>query len=286
MPFTEAVVQRRAGVAHMLSQLLATVDVTEGDVVHTVEGKQGHDIETALLDIALEVRGGLDAGREAVRDRHRPSAAGGVVDADDVHRTAKRIGLRTHPGPHRTHERGFEVRDAVEVHRTVLVRHRDRLADRRRVGAHVDAVAQQRRLEAEPRRGGVVAAGDDDLRAGVGQCPQRLGQQRVAGGGRRRGIEDVARHDDHVDRVGADLFGERLEHTPQRIERRMTVEGPPDVPVGGMQDAHGSTVGAAADIARKARGWAQSWAALRRAPRSMTPSSSAMPRKTPTATMP
>ena len=102
----------------------------------------------------------------------------------------------------------------------------------------MDAFAQQPRLEAEAGRGVVVAARDDDACPGRAQRHESVGQQRVAGCGGRRGVEDVAGDDHDVDLVLAHLSDQRLEHTAQRIERGMAVERPPDVPVRGVQDPH------------------------------------------------
>ena len=56
------------------------------------------------------------------------------------------------------------------------------------------------------RAGGVmVAAGHDDVRAGVPQRDERVGQKRVARRRRRRGVEDVTRDDHDVDVVLAHL---------------------------------------------------------------------------------
>ncbi len=118
----------------------------------------------------------------------------------------------------------------------------------------MDAVAQQRGLEAEPRRGVVVAARDDDRRTGVGEGPQGIGEHAVAGRGGRCRVEHVARDDHDVDIALAHLGDERLEHALERVERRVAVERPPDVPVRGVQDAHDLTVRSSTDIATEVGG--------------------------------
>ena len=156
--------------------------------------------------------------------------------------------------PQVPHERGLEERHAVEVHGPVRVVDRDRDAGRQRVGHDVDALPQQRRLEAEPGGGVVVAARHDDLRTRIGEAAQRVGEKGVARRRRRGRVEHVARDDHHIDVVLAHLRGERLEHAAQRIERGVAVERPADVPVRGVQDAHGDTVRRPCDIVVEAAG--------------------------------
>src|SRR6478735_8672540 len=50
----------------------------------------------------------------------------------------------------------------------------------------------------------------------------------------------AAGDDDDVDVVLSYLLHEGVEHTTKRIERGMAVKRPPDVPVRGMQDPHGT----------------------------------------------
>ena len=86
--------QRRAGVADALGQLLTPVDVAEGDVVDAGEHGERHHVDAPLLDVALEVRRRLDAGGEAVRDHDRAPAARGEIGADELHRVGERLLLR------------------------------------------------------------------------------------------------------------------------------------------------------------------------------------------------
>ncbi|MDQ1135800.1 hypothetical protein QE410_000599 [Microbacterium sp. SORGH_AS 1204] len=145
-------------------------------------------------------------------------------------------------------DRGLQVGDAVDVHGTVFVGQRDGGSDSGRIGDDRDALAQQGRLEAESRSGVVVAAGDDDVGAGVGERSQRAGEHRIAGRRRCRGVEDVTGHDDRVDGVLTHLTDEHVEHAAEGVESGVPVEGAPDVPVGGVQDAHADTVRRTSDI--------------------------------------
>ena len=244
--------QRGTGVAHAIREPLTPVDVAEGDVVRSVEMGERDDVQSALLDVALEVRGGIDARGEAVRDRDRPPAPRRGIRPHDLHRAAERLLLRAHPRPDGPDEGRLEEGDAVEVDGAVGVVDRDGRAHGRRIRQHVDALAQEPGLEAQPRGGVVVAARDDDASPGVAQTDERVGEERVAVGRGGRGVEHVARDDDDVDRVLAHLCDERLEHAAQRRQGRVAVERPPDVPVRGVHDPHATTVGITADIASEA----------------------------------
>ena len=236
--------QRRPGVAHRGRELLPAVDVAQGDVVDAVEARQRHDIEAPLADLALHARSRLDAGGEAVRDHDAACRMLLQVGPHEGHGMVDGIGLRAHHGarPHVADDARFEVRDAVEAHGSVRIVDHDGVVECQRVGEHVDALTQEPRLESEACRRVVVAAGDDHVRAGVGEAAQRVAEERVARRRRCRGIEDVTGDDHDVDVVLAHLLDEVLQHATQRIERRVTVEGSPDVPVGGVQDAHADRV--------------------------------------------
>ena len=86
--------QRRAGIADTLRQLLTPVDVAEGDIVHPVEHRERNDVDAALLDVALEVRSRLDACGEAVRDHDRATPARSEIGADELHRVGEGLLLR------------------------------------------------------------------------------------------------------------------------------------------------------------------------------------------------
>ena len=226
------------------------MDVPERDVVGAVEDRERHVVEPALADLALHAGRRLDTGGEAVRDGDRPSAARRQVAAHEVHGVADGLRLTAEFDtlPQVAHDRGLEVGDAVEVDRTVRIVDRHRATDGERVGDDRDLFAQEGRLETQPGCGIVVARGHDDACAGVGERRERARQKRVAGRRRSRRVEHVARDDHDVDGVQPHLLDERTEHVGQGIERRVAVERPPDVPVGGVQDPHVHTVRRASDI--------------------------------------
>lgn len=116
----------------------------------------------------------------------------------------------------------------------------------------MDAFAEQTGLEAEPCGRVVVAAGDDDTGTRLVQGHQRIAQQGVGGAGRSGGIEHVSRDDDDIDRVVANLCGERSENLGESVHGRVAMERPADVPVGGVQDAHTHTVRTPSDIPSEA----------------------------------
>lgn len=174
----------------------------------------------------------------------------------------QRLRLRAQIGadPVLTHDGGLEVRDAVEMHRTIGVCQRHRRADRERIGQHVDAVTEQPRLEPETRSGVVVAARDDHTGTRLMQRDEHVAEKRVRGAGRRRRIEDVTGDDDDVDRVLTNLHRERSEDLGQRVHGRVAMEGAADVPVGGVQDSHTHTLRTPTDIRPQACRGIRSWA--------------------------
>ena len=101
--------------------------------------------------------------------------------------------------------------------------------------------------EAEPLGGVVVAAGDDDLRPRRGQPRERLVGQpdRVDLG--QRPVVDVAGDHDEVDPLRLDHLEQVVDVRRLVAEHPLTVERPPEVPVGGVEDAHGTNLGRGAD---------------------------------------
>ena len=72
-------------------------------------------------------------------------------------------------------------------------------------------------------------------------------RDRVDGG--KGTVVDVARHDHEVDLFGLDGLDQVVDVRRLHREEVLAVERPAQVPVGGVQQAHGSKVGERADIA-------------------------------------
>ena len=240
--------QRGPRVADAVGELRTPVDVAERDVVGPLEIGDRDDVERALCEalshLAFELRGRLDARGKDVGDRDGSTAPRRTVVVDEAHRVTHDLFVRAQRllGPEVPHESGLEVGDRVDVHGTVLVVQRDRRADGARIRRDVDPLSEKRSLEAEPRGRVVVAARHDDAGARLTDAREHVGQEAVAVCGRHRGVEHIARNDDEVDRALAHLAHETVEHAPQRVERGMAVKRSSNVPVGGVEDPHASTL--------------------------------------------
>ncbi len=211
--------------------------------------------DPADADVALGVAGDLggDRGRsadEGVGEDDRAGAGTGrEVGADAAHRLGDR-GLVTArvEAPGVGHGVRVEVGQAVEGDGTVLVLDHHRIADPGEVGADVDAGGvDQARGEPEPLGRVVVAGGEHDPGARGGQPRERLVGE-AHGVDRRQGaVVDVARDEHHVDLLGGDDLEQVVDVGRLVREHALPVEGPAQVPVGGVQQAHGETVGESAD---------------------------------------
>lgn len=270
----EGVRERRAGVRDPTAVPgLLTVQVTERHVVHVPEQRlvdavgaadRERALAVALLDRGLVESGG-EVGDERVGDDHPRVRSAATVGTDAAHRrfehalvgrTAGLIG--TAPGGSGT---GPVVRrdDRVEVgHRmhgdggvtraAAPVGHDDRLPDAGEVGPDRDAGPAEQPVT-EPGTGGrVVVAGDRDHdRAGVTEADERVVEELDGTRGRDRAVEQIAGDDHRVDV----LRGGQLDHAIDRegllLEERRLVELPSQVPVGGVQQPHGSNVPTACD---------------------------------------
>lgn len=197
-----------------------------------------------------------------MRDRDGSPGVSLHPHPDEIHRMGERLrlGAQIGAGPVLSHDGRLEVRDAVEVHRTIGVGQRHGRADRERIGQHVDAVTEQPRLEPETCGGVVVATRDDHAGARLMQRDEHVAEKRVRGAGRCRRIEDVSGDDDDVDRVLPNLHRERSENLGQRVHGRVAMEGAADVPVGGVQDSHTHTLRTPTDIQPQACRGIRSWA--------------------------
>ena len=208
--------------------------------------------DAADADVALGLAGG-GAGDEGVREDHRARGrrAGGEVAAHAGHRLRQRGLVAAVAEPPRLEQRGrVEVGEGVDRDVAVLVAEQDGSADRGRVGAHEDACGvHQAGAEAEALGAVVVAAAHHDPRARGGQPGEGLvgeGDGVDVGEGP---VVDVARDDHDVDPLGLhDL--EQVVHERRLVpEQSLAVEGPPQVPVGGVEDAHTTNLGGRTDSA-------------------------------------
>ena len=92
----------------------------------------------------------------------------------------------------------------------------------------------------EPRRVVVVAGDDDDVGAGVAQVEQRLEDERLGVGIRRRGLVEVAGDEHDVDALGVGDAHDVGQHGRVLGEARLALDRLADVPVGGVQQLHGA----------------------------------------------
>ncbi len=231
----ERVGDRRAGVAHGPAHALAAVQVAEGDVVGALEGADRHVRDAAHADVALAVAARA-AGDERVGQDDRPRAPSGQVAADEGHGVLDRrrvAALRELPGG--ADDLRLKIGDAVEGD----VADHDRLAHADGVGAQVHPRrVDQVGAEAEPA-GGVVVAADHHRADPLGdQPPQRLVAQRHRVDRGKGAIVDVTGDDHHVDALRADRLHEVVDEGALGVDQALTVEGPAQVPVGGVQHTH------------------------------------------------
>lgn len=239
----EGVGERGAGVADTLAEGLAAVQMAEGDVVRTREDPGGDGGHSPDRDVPFAVAR-LAAGDEGVGEDDRAGAgrAAGEVGADAVHGGGEDdlvSGLR-----HRElvlDQGGFEVGKAVEGDVAVVVGEDDGRADGGRVGAQVDARAvDESRADAEAA-GRVVVAGDHHGgHAQLGEAVQRVVEQLDGGQRGHRAVVHVSRHHDGVHGPLAHGGDEVTDELGLGTEHVHPVEGPAEMPVGGVQESHGS----------------------------------------------
>ncbi len=230
------------------------MEVAQRDVVDTVEQTGRHPGHPADADVALGLAG-LAAGDERVRQHHRPRAGG--AEGEVAAYSAEGLGQRGLVGAHRQRpglgeRQGVEVGQAVDRDGSVLVGQLDGCADRGGVGAdeHAGRVDQPR-AEPEPLGGVVVAAGQHHLGARAGEPHQRLVGQPDGVDLGERAVVDVTGDDHEVDPLGLDHLEQVVDVRRLVREHPLAVERPAQVPVGGMEDAHETTVGADADTTRE-----------------------------------
>ncbi len=136
----------------------------------------------------------------------------------------------------------------MEGHVAVLVAQHDGRADPGGVGADEDpGGVHQPGAEAEAARAVVVAAADDHGGPRPGEAGEGLVGQLDGVDVGQGAVVDVPGDHDDVDAL-------RLDHLEQVVDERtlvaqeaLAVEGPPEVPVGGVEDAHGTKIGGGTD---------------------------------------
>ncbi len=142
----------------------------------------------------------------------------------------------------------LEVGQSVDGHLAVLVVEQDGHAAVLRAGPHVDACGiDQPCADAQPGGRVVIAAGDDDPRARVTQAHERVVVQPHRVDRRHGAVEDVAGDQDRVHPLRAHRLDERVQEARLGRAQVSAVQGPAQVPVGGVQQAHPRTVGGPTD---------------------------------------
>ena len=146
----------------------------------------------------------------------------------------------------RTIHHGLEVGEGVHGHRGApgggLHQHRlggpgHGAPDRHPQGAEQGVVDRNAHV-------GVVVAGDRHHRdAGAAQPRQGVGEQRHRLGRRDGAVVEVAGDHHQVHRRLAGQLHDAIERLGLLIEQGGPVEAPPEVPVGGVEQAHGATLG-------------------------------------------
>ena len=151
---------------------------------------------------------------------------------------------------------------AVDRDRAVLVAEQDGHAHLGGVGADEDPRGvDEAGAEAQPPRGVVVAAGQDDLGPGPGQPHQRLVGEPDGVDVGQGTVVDVAGDHHEVDPLGLHDVEQVVDVRRLVREHPLAVERPAQVPVGGVEDAHRETVGGAADSpSHPRRGTVTGWA--------------------------
>ncbi len=196
---------------------------------------------------------GLSARHEGVGKHHaaNPGAAGpsGQVGADPLHRRSERGLMGAHgEAPGLAQGLRVEVGEAVDRHRTVHVGQLDGTGGLVGVGAQVNTgVVDQPRPEAQPLGGVVVAAGDHHPRPGGREPGEGLVGEPHRVDGRQRPVVDVAGEDDQVDLLGHHDLDQVVDEGSLMGEHALPVEGPPQVPVGGVEDPHAPNLGSSTD---------------------------------------
>ncbi len=157
-------------------------------------------------------------------------------------------GLAIRPGARQAEGR-LQVGQPVHGDLAVLVAEQHRVGERLGPGAQVDAGrVDQRAVDPEPARGVVVAADQDDPGAGRAQPGECVLEQRHRVHRRNRPVVDVARDQHRVHPLRARRLDQVVEEAGLRLPQVGAVQRPPEVPVRGVQEAHGKDVANSPDI--------------------------------------
>jgi len=150
--------------------------------------------------------------------------------------------------PREPHGVRLEVRNAVDRDLAVLVLEQHRSADVLPASAQVHAGrVRESRVEPQPGRGVVVAAGDDHGGPGRGQPRERVVGELDGVHGRQRPVVDVAGDHHEVDVLGLHDVEQVVDVRRLGTEHPDTVERASQVPVGGVEDAHARTLSRGTD---------------------------------------
>ncbi len=231
------------------------MQVAERGVVDAVEDRRGHVAHAADPDVALALAD-LPAGDPGVREHDGAGGARGQVGPDGRHRGAEHGGvaalLDAEDAPDGLR---LEVGQPVDRHLPVLVGQQHRRPDVLRPGADVHAgVVDQPGGDAEPGGRVVVAARDDDPRPRVAQPEERVVVQRHGLDRRHGAVVDVTGDQHDVDPLLAHGRHQVVQEGGLRRPQVGPVQGPAEVPVGGVEQAHERTVGRPSDSSRARHG--------------------------------
>ena len=137
-------------------------------------------------------------------------------------------------------ERRLEVRQEHQVERAIGEREREHFARTPVPATHEEARLLDEHVVGRDTLGPVVVAGDEgDVRPGATQSQQRVAQQVDRPGRRQRPVEQIARHHHQVDLLGGNHLGQPVDERGLVLLQRDRPEGPAEMPVAGVEDAHG-----------------------------------------------
>ena len=223
---------------------LGAVQVAEGHVAEPAEHGGGHVGDAADPDVPLGL-GGLAAGDEGVRGDHGAAdAPGGGVRPDQPGRLGQHRLVRPGPDAQVRHDRvGQQVRDPVDGHRAVLVGQQHRPGQVGHRGAQVDAGRlAEPGAEAQPDRGVMIPADEDDRDAGLREAQQGRVEQPDRVERRHRAVVDVPGH-----HHGPGPLADRLVQQPAQEgvlmgQQVLAVQRAPQMPVRGVDQSHRTAV--------------------------------------------